>query len=173
MQNQDAWTILEDYLFVIVSEATTGSGVLAVQPNPDGSSGIKHVARIVPPVTKLFPNIGLMCTTQPEDITGAAIHDLKVNFVLAVSVRQPYDPSIADLGETALQNLRAYQNDGAGNGLSPLLRTNVTLGGLCQWSQITSMERHVLESDAEMSDMIATALYTFEARTTVKLMGIS
>jgi hypothetical protein len=65
--------------------------------------------------------------------------------------------------------LRSYISDGAGNGLSPPLRSNITLGGMCQWSQITRLETHVLERETGPSHMIATAMYMFEVHDTVRL----
>ena len=170
--NQDYWMVLEDYLFALFTAAMSSGGVLAVQPNPDGSNGIQALTRNAPPERAKFPNIGFMCTDFKERIAGAAQHEFTTTFVIVVSVLLPYNGTIDDQGEAALQLLRLYQNDGSGNGISLLLRTDVTLGGMVQWSQITGMERHVLTAGTE-SDRIATAIYGFEAHQTLKLTNIT
>ena len=171
--NLDTWTVLEDMLVAIVTQAAAFGGPLGVQPNADGTTGVQSIERIVPASKAIFPSIGLMCVEYNEEITGQAKHDLVTRFIIALSVRQSHSPSISDLSRAALQSLRAYQNDGAGNGLSPLLRSNVTLGGLCQWAQIKSMERHVFIKDSDSSDVIATALYTFEVHDSVRISAIT
>jgi hypothetical protein len=166
--NQDNWQNLEDYLYALIGAAMTGSGVLAVQPNPNGTSGIQALTRNAPPERANFPNIGFMCTGFKEVISGSATHELVTEFVIVVSVLQPYAATVNDQGEAALQYLRTYQNDNAGNGISQLLRTDVTLGAMVQWSQITDMKRYILVGNSE-SDVIATAIYTFETHETLKL----
>lgn len=170
---QDTWTLLEDLLVnEITSQTALGgnpAGVLAVQPNPDGSSGIKFIGRIVPPEQEIFPQIAVQCLEYDEDPTATNTHAFVGRFLITIAVRQSHDPAIADTGNAALQNLRNYQNDGSGNGLSPLLRQNVTLSSLCQWSGIKKMERFVVKSEADDSDSIATAVYTFETHDQIRI----
>lgn len=166
---QDDWMVLEDALYQLVSIAVQPGGVLAVQPNQDGSTGINLIERIAPPEQNLFPSIGLMCATFDERITAANSHDLVGTFDLVIAVRRKQDDTVPDTGAAALADLRNYQNDGSGNGLSPLLRTNSTLFGLCQWSQITRMERYPLQNEASSASMIATAIYTFETHSRVRI----
>lgn len=162
MGGQDTWMAVETYLGATFTAAKSTGGVLGVQPNPDGTTGIQLVSNVAPPQQAIFPNIGFMFLEYDEDIIAAGKHELISYYAITVSVRQPHDPTIADLGIAALANLKAYQDDGSGNGLSPLLRGDVTLGHMVQWSRIKHMERHVLQSDADAGDVIATAIYTLE-----------
>jgi len=166
---QDDWMVLEDAVYQLVYTATQPGGVLAVQPNPDGSTGIKSVERIAPPELNVFPCIGVMCSGYEERMTGANSHDLIATFDIVVAVKRAQSDTVSDIGAAALNDLRAYQNDGSGNGISPLLRGNPTLYDLCQWSQITRMERFPVETDASSASMIATAVYTFETHSRVRI----
>ncbi|HEX3456651.1 MAG TPA: hypothetical protein VHR97_01735 [Candidatus Baltobacteraceae bacterium] len=167
--NQDTWAVVEDYIFALLTAAIAPGGPLGVQPNPDGTTGIKDLSRIAPPETATFPNIGFMCTDFEEDVTGAKRHELVTHFTIVVSVRMAHDPSITKVGEAALQYLRLYQNDNAGNGISPLLRTNVTLGGMVRDSKIKSMTRFVAAGESDSSDIIASAVYLFDTNSDLKL----
>lgn len=167
--NQDTWSTIEDYIYGLIGSAMAPSGVLAVQANPDGTHGIQDLSRIAPPETAIFPNIGFMCTDFDEDETGARRHELVTHFTIVVSVHMAHDPTVTRVGEAALQYLRTYQNDNAGHGISPLLRTDVTLGGMVRDSKIRHMERFVAVSDSESSDVIASAIYLFDTHSDIKL----
>jgi hypothetical protein len=164
---QDLWTIQEDALYALLSNAMTPGGVLAVQPNPDGTFGIKSIVRSAPPESAALPNIGLMWTDGDEAPFSAPKNDATNRFVIMVSVQLKHDPATTELGEAALQYLRTYQNDNAGNGLGPLLRANVTLLGTASRSRIAHQERHVMVSKDE-SSLIAVALYTFETNALIQ-----
>lgn len=152
----------EDSLYALLTSAMAPGGPLAVQPNPDGSTGIKTIVRSAPPESAAFPNIGMMWTDGDEAPFSAPKVDATNRFVIMISVQLAHDPTTTELGQAALQYLRLYQNDNAGNGLSPLLRTNVTLLGTASRSRIAHQERHVMASKADASDVIAVAMYTFE-----------
>jgi hypothetical protein len=169
---QDTWMILEDALYEIIRMETAEvnpTGRLAVQPNQDGSTGILLVDKITPPERPIFPNIGVQCVRYDEDPRATVTHDIVGTFMITISVRATIDDTTPDTGRAALQLLRNYQNDSSGNGLSPLLRSNVTLLNMCQWTQIKSMERFVNKANGdESSDAIAMAVYTFETHDQVR-----
>jgi hypothetical protein len=170
--NIELWSAIDDAIYANIVAATQSGGPLAVQSNPDGTTGIQHIARVAPPTQKLFPSVGVMCLSYDEVISGSAKHDFTATWAIVVTVQQPFDPTIDDIGETAMTLLRAYQDDGSGNGISPLLRGNVTVNGIAQWSQITAMERHPLEGKTS-EDMIATAIYTFEVHYSIKIAPVT
>ncbi len=159
---QSTWQVLEDQLVAIVTDATASGGVLGVQANPDGTTGVQLVERNAPPEQNVFPSVGIMAVGSEDRASASNAHDILNTFTIILSVRVAFSATQPDTGAAALTLLREYQNDAQGNGLEPLLRTNVTLGGLCSWSYLKRMERYVLKTEAEASDAIATAIYTFE-----------
>lgn len=159
---QDVWQIHEDGLYQLISIAMQPGGVLGVQANPDGSTGIQLLDRVVPPERNVFPQIGLMCSTSDETVPAAHTRELVTKFDIVIAVKLAGTDTEPDTGRAALQLLRNYQNDGSGNGLSPLLRANVTLFGLADRSSITHMERVLLKSESGAAESIAMAIYTFE-----------
>jgi hypothetical protein len=169
---QSAWQLIEDGLYqLILSETAAGgnpTGRLAVQPNPDGSTGIQLVENIAPPGQAVFPSIGVMCSDSADTPSASGTDDAVMNFDVIISVRATVDAAVADTRRAALAALRNYQNDASGNGIEPLIRFNSTIYDLCQWSVLRKMRRYVLVTEGDAADAIAVALYTVEAHTTLR-----
>ncbi len=164
----ERWQIQEDSIVTLVTQAMTSGGLLAVQPNPDGTHGIKVVERIAPPELGVFPCVGVQFSHYEENGWGGRTHDIASFFDVVIAVEQPFSAAASDTGQAARLTLRAYINDGNGNGLSPLLRSNPTLFGNCQRGQIKSVDMAVLRSESEAASTIATAIYVFETHDLVR-----
>lgn len=164
---QSWWQIVEDGLLTYITEATQNGGVLAVQPNPDGSTGIKLVDNVDAPEQNIFPSIGIMCQVADEQQAALDRHDVVAKFTITIAVLAQMDAlqPTASLKKVALAALRNYQNDANGNGIEPLLRAQTFLQGFpgFQWGLITHMERYALENEAGAADILAVAIYTYEA----------
>lgn len=158
----------EDALYDLILAATQAGGVLAVQPNQDGSAGIKLVEKVTPPEQNIFPCIGVAFSDQ-DDLdppVGARTRALVARFDIVLAVRRDYDHTVADTGAQARVDLRKYVNDGNGNGLSALLRSNPTLtsngSANCMKSYIKHFTEAVLRSEGDGAGVIATAIYQLE-----------
>ena len=167
---QSAWQLVESGLYELVKSACppaisggAPNGVLAVQPNPDGTTGIQLLSLICPPQQAVFPSIGIMCTDADDNPVGVDTDESIMLFDIIVSTEGIQDASIPDTGNAALQSLKNYQNDALGNGIEPLLRANSTIFDLCQWSFIKKMRRRVLVTEDVSASAIAVAWYTIEA----------
>lgn len=170
---QSWWQIVEDALLALIQEATNAGGVLAVQPNPDGTNGIKLVDKTDLPEQNVFPQIGVMMVSNDEAQAAIGTHDVVARYRIMISVRATMDPlnPVPSLRAVALEALRNYQNDAAGNGLEPLLRSQTSLQDYpgFQWGLITHVEREVVDNDASGADVVAVAVYTYEVHGQVRL----
>lgn len=158
----------EDALYSIILAATQAGGVLAVQPNQDGSTGIQLVEKVAPPEQQVFPRIGLAFSDYDDQNppVGARTRELIARFDICIVVRRDYDHAVADTAAQARVDLRNYVNDGNGNGLSALLRGNPTLSyngsANCIVSRIKHFEESVLRAEGDSAGVIALAIYQFE-----------
>lgn len=159
MAQQERWQLQWDFLFVTIQNAAQTPGALA---------GIALVERVTPPEQNIFPCVGVMFNDLTEAPYAVREHFITCRFAIVVAVKREFSRTEPDTTRAALDDLRKYVNDGNGNGMSPLLRSNSTLGGNCTRSQITDMRYDVLKSDASAAGTIATAIYTYHTEDRVK-----
>lgn len=164
----ERWQLQEQFLFNLIQGATTAGGLLAVQTNQDGTRGVKLVERVAPPEQNVFPCVGVQFSGYQETPEGGRSHLIVASFDVILAIKQEYDPAVTDTANAARLALVQYVNDGAGNGLSPLLRANPTLGATCIRGMIASLQFVPWESDSSTAGMIASAIYTYQATDLVR-----
>ena len=150
-----------DSLLAIIRGAAMPGGKLA---------GIALVESVAPPEQSVFPVVGVQFSDYAETAFGNRQHKVVSTFDIVVAVVQKFDARhpIVDTTAAALAQLRPFVNDGIGNGMSPLLRGNPTLGGACYRSFIQSMRYMVGQNAGSSAGTLATAVYTYVCEDMVK-----
>lgn len=150
-----------DVLLTLIRNAAVPGGQLAA---------INLVESVAPPEQGVFPVVGVQFSDYAETTYGNRTHKITSTFDVVVAVQQKFDARspIVDTTSSALTALRPLVNDGAGNGMSPLLRANPTLGGLCYRSYIQSMRYLVAQDAASSAGTIATAAYAYVCEDVVR-----
>ncbi len=137
--SQEPEIAVEDYLYNKFQAASAPGGVLGVQSNAGGTTGIQFVGRVISPEQNVFPLAVVEFTNYDGDVFGSHRDQVEMHFDILVAVLQPFSAEAADTAQQARLALRNYVNDGNGNGMSPLLRSDRTLGGLVTATWIASL----------------------------------
>lgn len=156
-----------DYLVAkFVTASAVGSGrQLAVQTNivtptnPTAIAGVQVVKNVCPPEGNIFPSVGCQLDSYNSVPVASRTDEVTAYFDIVVAVLQPMNDAVADTMSAALTALRNYVNDGNGNGMSPLLRADRTLNGLCTSASIQSMKYVVYKAGSSSAGTIASAWY--------------
>jgi hypothetical protein len=157
---------LEDQLIALITAATTNGGRLNA---PSQYAAVKVVERVAPPEQRIFPNVAAQFRNLTETASGMHTEEVTATFDLAVAVQQPYTAGQTGTIAQARANLRPFVDDGAGNGLLELLRSQPTLGNLCRRSKVISVDEVTLMSGAATAGSIVAALIVFECQYSVKI----
>jgi len=151
---------LEDALVNLLTAETQPGGKLA---------GIVLIEKAAPPEQKLFPCIGVAFTRFDEQPLGIGRDDAAAMFDLVLVVEGKFAQGRNDMMARARAALRPFVDDGASNGLIPLLMSQPTLSGICRRSKIISAEEILLESKAQQAGTLVAYAVTFQAQFSVQL----
>jgi hypothetical protein len=149
---------LEDALVALITSATTGGGALNAVSQ---YAPIKVVERVAPPEQRLFPNVGVQFRRYEEVATATHQSQISATYDLAIAVSAEYTAGQTSTLAIGRARLRPFVNDGAGNGLVPLLRSQPTLGNLCRRSKVVSVEEASLVTASATSGSVVAALIVF------------
>lgn len=148
--HSETWQDQEDYIWNLFrANADTPGGKLY---------GIKAIERVSPPESEDLPAIGFQYTHTREDSVGQGVRHQLNTFDLTILVQLEWDATRSDMARATFEALQKYVNDRAGNGLLPLLRSDVTLGNTAVWCIAMNQDMRVGRSQTDESKM--SGLYT-------------
>lgn len=150
----DVWQAQEAYIRDLIVAQTGVGGPLAA---------LKNVEKIAPPEKGVFPCAGVMFTNWEEQTSETRQHQIIAYFDIVVQLEAKSDGKNADTGARALEALDAYISV-----ISPLLRTDPTLGGLAQRSGFSRFERVPLRTETGTAVTAVMAYWQLRTETPVR-----
>jgi len=149
----DPWPSQEAYIYDKIFALTQNGGPLAA---------FKNVEKIAPPEKGRFPCAGVMFTHFEEPPEATRQHQVICYYDIVVQLQSASDGQ-ADTGARALEALAAYISV-----ISPLFRTDPTLGGLAQTSRFSRFERVPLRTETGTAVTAVMAYWQLRTETPVR-----
>jgi hypothetical protein len=152
---QKRWPQQRDAIVALIGAACVGGGKLA---------SVLRVEKTIPIPTGVWPAIGVNFVKYEEQAFDQSRRWYLTYFDIAVLVDQAFLDGVASTGAAAKAALDALVNDGAGNGLDNVLvgpGIDRTLGGVCLYSYIESVQTNQLPETEAAAGTQAVAQYRF------------
>jgi hypothetical protein len=153
------WKENWDYLIATITAATANGQPLA---------GIQAVSRAEFPNVKLLPAIGCQFKDSNWSRYAPGQRHVVQHFAITACVQVEQSDAVFDTGDAAIGALIPFVNDGAGNGLEPLLNALGPLPGQWTRSMITELAFEVISDENQGANALAIARFLFATEDQVK-----